>query len=54
MGLIARYMKPFTGKIVFVVGIKLAGTLMELLLPYILEHLIDNVVPLKDTGRILF
>ena len=28
--------------------IKLIGTLGELLLPYVLEHMIDNVVPLKD------
>ncbi len=54
MGLIARYMKPYSVKIFFVILLKLAGTLTELLLPYILEHLIDNVVPLEDTGRILF
>ncbi|MCD8376339.1 MAG: ABC transporter ATP-binding protein/permease [Oscillospiraceae bacterium] len=53
MRLIARYLKPYSVKIIFVILLKLVGTLTELLLPYILEHLIDDVVPLKDTGRIL-
>ncbi len=28
--------------------IKLAGTTLELMIPYVMEHLIDHVVPLKD------
>lgn len=53
MRLMARYMKPYTGKIIFVMGLKLLATFMELMLPYILEHLIDHVVPLQERGKIL-
>jgi ATP-binding cassette subfamily B protein len=32
---------------------KVAATVVELLLPYILEHLIDNVAPTRDLPRVL-
>ena len=34
-------------------GIKLAGTLLELLIPYVMEHLIDDVVPNKSLPPVL-
>lgn len=34
--------------------IKIVGTMMDLFIPYVLAHLLDNVVPTKDQGRIFF
>ena len=48
MKLILRYMKPYLGAILFGMLIKLIGTTCELMIPYILEHMIDNIVPLGD------
>lgn len=45
MKLIFRYMKGFTGAIMLSMGFKFISTVFELALPYILEHMIDDVVP---------
>ena len=45
MKLIWRYVRPWRWFILGVMGIKLAGTGTELLVPYVLEHLLDHVVP---------
>lgn len=34
--------------------LKLVGTFVELLLPYILEHLVDNIAPTKSIPHVLF
>lgn len=34
--------------------IKIVGTMMDLFIPYVLAHLLDNVVPTKNQGRIFF
>ena len=34
-------------------GIKLSGTALELLIPYVMEHLIDHVVPQKQLASVL-
>ena len=34
-------------------GIKLSGTALELLIPYVMEHLLDHVVPTKKLGLII-
>ncbi len=43
------YLRPYAGRMAAVMGIKLSATVLELLIPYVMEHLIDHVVP---TGRI--
>ena len=48
MGLILRYLKKYRWAVVFSVTLKVAATFIELLLPYILKHLIDDVVPTKN------
>ena len=53
MKLIFRYMKPHMKMILFAVIIKLLGTLSELMLPTILEHIIDEVVPLGEIRQVL-
>ncbi len=51
--LIFRYMKRYAGRIACGMSIKFLATLSELMLPYILEHLIDTVVPMGRPSRIL-
>lgn len=53
MKLILRYIKPYSLRIAVGMLIKLLATLAELMLPYILEHLIDEVVPLERIGKIV-
>ena len=45
MKMIFRYMRPYWRLILFGVIIKLFAAMTELMVPYILEHLIDEVVP---------
>ncbi|MBP5225661.1 MAG: ABC transporter ATP-binding protein [Lachnospiraceae bacterium] len=45
MKIIFRYMKKYGAWIVLAVMLKLLSTVFELFLPYVLEHIIDNVVP---------
>ncbi|MCD7955461.1 MAG: ABC transporter ATP-binding protein/permease [Lachnospiraceae bacterium] len=53
MNLIIRYMKPHAKRIAGSMTLKLFGTLSELLIPYILEYMIDQIVPLGDVSRVL-
>ncbi len=48
MRLIARAMGRYQGAVLTCILIKLAATVTELLLPYILEHIIDDVAPLGN------
>lgn len=45
MRLIFRYLKRYSGAVALAIFIKLIATMIELALPYILEHIIDYVVP---------
>ncbi len=45
MRLIWRYVRPYRWFILLVMLVKLMGTATELLIPYVLEHLLDRVVP---------
>ncbi|MCH5354085.1 MAG: ABC transporter ATP-binding protein [Acutalibacter sp.] len=45
MKLIFRYIKRYSNMVALAIFIKLLGTMVELALPYILEHIIDYVVP---------
>ena len=45
MRLIWKYVRPYRWFILAVMLVKLAGTGTELLVPYVLEHLLDHVVP---------
>ena len=46
-------MKKYAGRIAGGMSIKLLATMAELVLPYILEHIIDDLVPLGRMDRIL-
>lgn len=52
MKLIFHHMRKYLKSISLGMSLKLLATMAELMLPYILEHMIDNVVPLGEMGRI--
>lgn len=58
MKLMIRYLKPFKWAMLLGLIIKISGTLIELAIPYVLEHIIDNVVPTctsdSDVYRVVF
>ncbi len=47
------YLKPYYGRMSVGLAIKFVGTIMDLLLPYILAYTVDTIVPEKDINRIL-
>ena len=53
MKVILHYIKPFIPRMSVGISIKFIGAVMELLLPWILSYLIDDIVPLRDIGLIL-
>ena len=53
MKLIFHYMGQIWKRIVYVMAVKLGGTLIGLILPYILEYMIDDLVPEKKVLPIL-
>lgn len=52
MKLILRYVRPFRGSVALVMAMKTLAVFLELLLPYVLEHLVDHVAPVKDLPRV--
>ncbi len=50
MKLIWKYIRPYRWFIAAVMLVKLLGTGTELLIPYVLEHLLDHVVPAAENG----
>ena len=53
MRLIWRYVRPWRWYVAAVMAIKLMGTGTELLIPYVLEHLLDHVVPRAESAWIV-
>lgn len=53
MNVIWKYLKEYFGRISLGMLIKFLGTLGELSLPYILEHIIDNIVPVGSLHLVL-
>ncbi|MBE5892771.1 MAG: ABC transporter ATP-binding protein [Lachnospiraceae bacterium] len=53
MRFIFSYVKRHIGLVLFAISLKTAAAMGELMLPYILEHLIDDVVPLADMKRVI-
>ncbi len=54
MKLILRYVKKYRWYVVLSITVKTLATFMELLLPYILKHLVDEVVPSKNLPQVFF
>lgn len=53
MRMIFRYLKPFRVRMAVGFCIKVTGTVVELLLPFILSHILKNVVVLQSVSAIL-
>ena len=53
MHLIFRYVRPYLKCMSLGLVIKFTGTIMDLFLPYILAHIIDEIVPLQDLSLVL-
>ena len=51
--IIMRYLRPYFPRMGVGFVIKFIGTIMDLGIPYILAHIIDFVIPLKDRGLVL-
>ncbi len=53
MKTLLKYLKPFAARMSVGLVIKVVGTMVELLLPYILTHILKNVVATKNLHEIL-
>ena len=47
------YIRKYIWMIAAGMGLKLSGTLLELLIPYVMEHLLDHVVPRRELAPVL-
>ncbi len=53
MNLIMKYLKPYYGRMLFGLLVKVLGTVAELFMPWILAHILDNVIPeVKLSGNL--
>lgn len=53
MKLIFRYMKIYLKTVIIAVTIKFIGTFSEFLIPYVLEHMLDEIVPRQELRLIM-
>ena len=54
MKFIWSYLRDFKKRLVVSVGLKTLGAFTELLIPYVLEHMVDDIAPTKDLAMIIF
>lgn len=48
------YLKPYLGRMIVGFTIKLSGVIMDLLIPFILAYIIDDIVPQKNVKLVVF
>lgn len=53
MKTLIKYLKPRFGRMSWILVVKASGTMAELMLPYILSHILKNVVVSEDVNKIL-
>jgi len=53
MKTILRYLRPYLSKMILGISGKFLGTMCELLLPFILSHILEKVAPRQDLTQIL-
>ena len=51
---ILGYLKPYYLRMAVGFSVKFMGTIVELMIPWILSHMIDKVIPRQDAGQIYF
>ncbi len=54
MRMIAKYIKPYFLQMALGMAVKFIGTIMDLFLPYILAHIIDQVIPTRQMTPVLW
>lgn len=54
MKTVLKYLKPFAGRMSVGLSIKIFGTVIELVLPYILSHILKNVVQRESIAQIVY
>ena len=47
-----KYIRPYVGMIILAMTIKLLGAGLELLIPYLMEIILDDIVPARQQGKI--
>lgn len=53
MKMVFKYLKPYLGRMSIGLVIKIIGTLMDLIIPYLLTHIIDNVIKKNNIYEVL-
>jgi len=53
MNTVLQYVRPYTKRITLGLSIKTIGTLMDLFIPWILSHIIDNVIPTGNMKMVI-
>ena len=53
MKYVIRYVKPHIPTMIFGFTIKFTGTILDLMIPYILSYIIDEVTPRNDIGLVI-
>ena len=48
------YLKPLTGRITAGITVKIIGTVAELIIPFLLSYILENVIITKDPNKIIF
>lgn len=48
MRTVFQYLRPQAGRMAFQMFVKFIGTITELLLPWMLSHILDEIVPLRE------
>ena len=51
---IFRYLRPLASRITLGISVKVIGTLAELMIPYLLSHILENVIATNDASKIVF
>ena len=51
---IFSYLRPLYSRIAAGISVKIVGTLAELMIPYLLSHILENVIVNNDIGKIIF
>lgn len=52
MKMIFSYLRPYVPRMILGLSIKFTGTIMDLLIPWVLSYTIDDIVPLGDVKLI--
>lgn len=54
MGWVFKYLKPLRARIAAGITVKVIGTVAELIIPFLLSYILENVIETNDVGEIAF